>query len=678
MSASLFRSKQFKSKKNLKTLTISGPLSLSAAAAMAAEQNVSPKQPPTVASSKRKGKYPVIVLVAKYKFEAENPEELSIDVRDYLKLLEREGNGWLKVQMLEKNDKVGIVPASFVGIAVNDIVNPISIEWLNEYKLDNDYDSSLEEVESRSLVDLKDQTTIANEDPFPVSACVAKVYLDSTNKYWYRTRMTMSTNEDIYVGKCYQQFYKLHTALVLKYPEETLPKLPLPVRSSSVLGNKRYSTLKYDRKFLKDLNALSEGLNSYFNNLLLIRSIQTSSEVYSFIFDSPYVKLSHKESNIKEDDNMMAEVVHKLAPKSIDINELLSSTGSFSATEPLPPLKTSLLTSPRKHSSIIDPNMKCSAYIQQKEKKIVNSTSNNTLVSYSSLIDGYDDSEEEKSSGKEDSYAESEESKNDSIDTKATSFEDEFEEAKDFKAHPYEEFKPSKPIADIKSNSISNFSYHRTPRDSSKFGHSYSNSGSDLDSLFSHKGSSPTTPILATSGFLPDAEVGGSPATPSTPIIEEQETSSMPLTSSYLWKEARKARGRSDTSLKYASGQFNVTQYMDSIEAPGSSTLGQFPSKRKDSATVPLCNANDYIKIKIYLNNREDDIVALKIKRNNLISILYLKKLLSFKIYKDYNLINHYKLQANESSIDELDDTQLLQYIKSFSKVSLRLVRLRS
>lgn len=69
---------------------------------------------------------PVIVLTAKYRFIAENPNELCIEPRDYLKLLERPGNGWLKVQMLDKYDQVGLIPASYVSIAVNDIINPIS------------------------------------------------------------------------------------------------------------------------------------------------------------------------------------------------------------------------------------------------------------------------------------------------------------------------------------------------------------------------------------------------------------------------------------------------------------------------------------------------------------------------------------------------------------------------
>lgn len=98
---------------------------------------------------------------------------------------------------------------------------------------------------------------------------------------------------------------------------------------------------------------------------------------------------------------------------------------------------------------------------------------------------------------------------------------------------------------------------------------------------------------------------------------------------------------------------------------------------RKDKSTPPPTptDLTDFIKIKVFLCNEEEDIIAVKIKRSNLISITYLKKLISSKIYKDYSLINHYNLQVKNDRYQ--GEEELLKYIKSNSKVSLCLVRKR-
>ena len=56
-------------------------------------------------------------------------------------------------------------------------------------------------------------------------------------------------------------------------------------------------------------------------------------------------------------------------------------------------------------------------------------------------------------------------------------------------------------------------------------------------------------------------------------------------------------------------------------------------------------------------------------------SVVYLKKLLSHKIYKDFNLIHHYKLVAEGEK--DMDDEALLDYMKLQSKVHLTLRRVR-
>lgn len=115
----------------------------------------------------------------------------------------------------------------------------------------------------------------------------------------------------------------------------------------------------------------------------------------------------------------------------------------------------------------------------------------------------------------------------------------------------------------------------------------------------------------------------------------------------------------------------------DSILTPSTPTSPLVEDDKPQKGKSHLLPENEYIKIKIALNNGDDEMIALKIKRSNLISIVYLKKLISFKMYKDYNLINHYKLQVRNDEDNIESEEALFEHIKSHSKVSLGLVRSR-
>lgn len=84
MSNSLFKSKQMKSRRNLKSLNISAP--------MLADVRESAPVSNTKASTKT---FPSVILVAKYSFTAELDAELSVKKSDFVKLLNRPRNGWL-------------------------------------------------------------------------------------------------------------------------------------------------------------------------------------------------------------------------------------------------------------------------------------------------------------------------------------------------------------------------------------------------------------------------------------------------------------------------------------------------------------------------------------------------------------------------------------------------------
>ena len=111
-------------------------------------------------------------------------------------------------------------------------------------------------------------------------------------------------------------------------------------------------------------------------------------------------------------------------------------------------------------------------------------------------------------------------------------------------------------------------------------------------------------------------------------------------------------------------------QEADVAPAPAGPPPGP-PRRQLKRGVEPL----EYLKIKIHIQNEEDDVIVLKIKRTNLILVVYLKKLVSHKIYKDYSLIDHYALTPVGQ--EPLDDDGLLAWLKTQQKAVLNLQRLR-
>lgn len=108
----------------------------------------------------------------------------------------------------------------------------------------------------------------------------------------------------------------------------------------------------------------------------------------------------------------------------------------------------------------------------------------------------------------------------------------------------------------------------------------------------------------------------------------------------------------------------------DAQAAPAGPPPGP-PRRQLKRGVEPL----EYLKIKIHIQNDENDVIVLKIKRTNLILVVYLKKLVSFKIYKDYSLIDHYDLTPVD--LAPLDDDGLLAWLKNQQKAVLNLLRIR-
>lgn len=181
-----------------------------------------------------------VIVVAKYDFEAESEQELSVKKGFALKLLNRMKNGWVLVQLLDEVREPGLVPSSYVDIAVNDPRHPITLQWLQASdKSDHQKSTTFMDVEVRTLLENNTPLTFNNK-PYPLSAS-ASHYLTFENRFWYRVDVNYSTGEHGYLCRYYQDFYDLHVRLLENFNSvdigETkesakLPKLPEPVPSA--------------------------------------------------------------------------------------------------------------------------------------------------------------------------------------------------------------------------------------------------------------------------------------------------------------------------------------------------------------------------------------------------------------------------------------------------------------
>ncbi|CAI5757485.1 unnamed protein product [Candida verbasci] len=558
MSSSLFRSKQYKSKKKLKNLTISSPLLSKETKTTTTDFSTS---------------YPSLVLISKYKFNKENANEISINPRQYFKLIEKLGNGWLKVKSLDSNPMEGLVPASYLEIAINDTNNPITLSWLHEYNSTNTTKTYLKISINEVFQNLK------------------------SKKIWYKLKIKINDSEFIFIGKSYQQIYDFHLKLEERddYMDEDLPILPSPLIRTSIYHS---PNLKYDVKYLSELRRMCSDLSQYFEKLLSLNLKEFETELYDFIFNDKFIKSDNEDIENKE-------FLNNINPDLNMINLDLSNSLTYSTTAPLPKIDT--------NSTILDKSYKLhdqnkySTYNLKNEKKnsinsIVNSSSSNTLSSYTSLIDKYDSS---------------------MISENEESLSSDFE----------------KPVnSTVANSSLSERSERSSSIHSSKH-----------DSLFDD---TPTNPIITQNGknYTP----------PTTP---------MTINSQCFTPTNKNHSFTCDTSLPINE--------LDELKIEDGKENKEIIDSTSSS---PSSNVNDFTKIKVYLNNKQDDIVALKIKKTDLISIEYLKKLLSFKIYSDCNLINHYNLVLDKSEINDdkiVQDSEFLDYLKNSKQVNLRLIRLR-
>lgn len=245
-------------------------------------------------------------MVVKYPFEAENDPELTIGKGDLLKLLDRPGTGWLLVKFIDRMTSPGLVPASYVDIAVNDPINPITLDWLQEminkpiqtptfnneyfeYQINNFFKSNLPKT--------------INNKPYPISASISNFYLYQ-DRYWYRLDIIYSDNSKNYLCKYYQDFYNLHIKLLENF--DKIPKLPEPI------------SIKSDKNLINSLLKRCNDLHIYINKLILNKQIQISHQLVDWLDinnNEHGFHLGHNDSI----NYSNIEITNKVLPNSIDI-----------------------------------------------------------------------------------------------------------------------------------------------------------------------------------------------------------------------------------------------------------------------------------------------------------------------------------------------------------------------
>lgn len=154
-----------------------------------------------------------IILVAKFDFVAESPDELTVSKGDVLKLLDRLTNGWVHVESIERIAASGLVPSLYVDIAINDSDHPITMSWLHETLKDkSSLQNTFNDIQVQMLLNSNSPLTINNR-PYPLTASVVS-YLACEDRFWYRVDVTYSTSEHGYLCRYYLDFFDLHAALL--------------------------------------------------------------------------------------------------------------------------------------------------------------------------------------------------------------------------------------------------------------------------------------------------------------------------------------------------------------------------------------------------------------------------------------------------------------------------------
>ncbi|CAL1198268.1 PX domain family protein [Candida parapsilosis] len=280
---------------------------------------------------------PTIIVVTKFPFTAESSNELSVNKGEILKLLDEPRDGWLLVKCIERLCPPGLIPATYVDIALNDQVNPITLSWLHGI-------DKVDIVKEHNYLNLQFNKVEAifqtiNNKAYPVSASISN-FLLFKERYWYRLDIQYSDKSRAHLCRYYQDFYNLHITMLdlvnrISSQDLKLPKLPEPLPTTTTLNH-----YKDDKITVGDANTKSEAdlekettevnmllkrcndLNVYINKLILNKYFQTSNELITWL-ELRYKNLPgfvvEPTDEEYETELVNEEISNRILPNSIDV-----------------------------------------------------------------------------------------------------------------------------------------------------------------------------------------------------------------------------------------------------------------------------------------------------------------------------------------------------------------------
>ncbi|KAI5951013.1 hypothetical protein KGF54_004087 [Candida jiufengensis] len=854
MSSSLSRSKLFKSNKNLKNvknLIISGPIDKKDLYILQNQQNqnnhnhnqffnhLHPNHHHQQEQQQKPRSYNNenhIILIAKYSFQATTNDELSILPKKFYKLIKKIGNGWLLVCEIENNSKKGLVPASYMEIGINDLINPITLDWLHQYKL--------QPLPQQEINNLESESSPTKSFDLPIDCLIDEIYQDlNTKKIWFCIKFQYDT-KIIYINRDFSELETFNNSLKhlndlnLKFPEivSNFSKLNsniikqfkilcinLHYYFEYIIQNLNHNTIRYQLNQLiyktgKYIEIFNDDENSSYlisklsSNSILIDKINFNnySNESSFLTSSPTTTSNfyfNTESLQNSDSNLSSSLPQPsfIQQRSFSTSSVPVKTNPFNS--PIQPTTTSTqespkslksrtsLSSPTKQSRASPRSRSRSSSVsssrvfkipdqltfedkeeipntnytlsptknsqqQQSHLKFPESISSNTLMSYTSLIDGYEDTsilEEEdqfdfsqniQEEQEKEPQEESQEERN-SDQPNEEQFKTLINQISDLQiqSNLNEDPQLNEIEKEIHRTTTSNINRSSKRTDSTSSSTMSSNNismetkASSIDSSFNQnksvieKSLSPLkTQILQdydykvknveenekieevsqeklekeeqqpeeVSTTIPNSTISTnkirSISTPTTPLLDQNNNNTLPSTTTTKshnsfpnsFQTISTSTNTSPIIPKTPKSNFftNVTPPLSQSKFEQSIKSPTYNSKSQRDTTSSSENKSNHLKLKIHLKNNSNDIIKLKIDKSKLQTLSNLKEILSFKIYKDFKLINHYDLflldddtskhflqDSDDDGSNNNNEQKLIEILKKVDKCNLKLVR---
>ena len=331
-----------------------------------------------------------IILITKYDFISDDKDQLNIKAKQFLKLLQKLGNGWLLVHDLYDKSKLGLIPASYVDIALNDPLEPIKLTWLYEYSKQKPLLLVLllllllllPPPPSTKQLGIEETLNepLSPPPPPPSSSSpfimiennntskslrfeIDQIFYNKSNKsFWYKIKYYDNLNHQIiYLGKFYKDFYQLHDGIISQYnnnnnanninnknTNDLSIKLPPPILRNSLYHS---PNVKFDKNLIENSYKLLIRLNDYLNQLInhWPNILNECPKFHDFIYNCNNIIVNNNNNNNNNNNKGTTPttiitnetIIKSFYPNSIMINKNIHDNSvTFSKTAPLPKLST--------------------------------------------------------------------------------------------------------------------------------------------------------------------------------------------------------------------------------------------------------------------------------------------------------------------------------------------------